>query len=138
MDLNEVHSNSTFYDSIKIMPLISKNLPDNFCFFKVLIQYPEFHDPFEYIFSYNNKNQTFYKIKGFYKNDYWLFFNDLRKEGIRINNNYLLKRDIFIPGINLACLVDAYRMKQDNILYDEVARRKFSCLTYNGEVVTVY
>ncbi|HMO63579.1 MAG TPA: hypothetical protein PKA46_15975 [Ferruginibacter sp.] len=135
--LKELKNNDSFLDSIKIEGLKSTELPDGFIVFKVLVQYAKEPKPFEYIFCYNEERRQLYKIRGFYNNDFILFFDYLKTKGYKITSSYFKKKKVTIENVETECLIDLYASKRNKLLTD-LDRTTHECLKYNMQPVTTY
>lgn len=133
----QIKSKSTFGDSIIITELKTNGLPEELTVFNCLVQYSLFPKPFEYVFCYNEERRQFYKLKGFYNNDFIKFFDYLKTKGYKITTAYFKKQNVTVENISTECLINLYISKRNKLLTD-LDRAIHDCLKYNMQPVTTY
>lgn len=138
--VTDCNLDSTFLEKSKIRPLKVNGLTKNILFFD--FECINTYGSLKYTFGWNQESNTFYKIKGFYSNDYKDFFSYLKGKGMKLNKGYFEKEKVYIEGIDIICLLELYNTKaesKNNPVITEDDRRKFECLHYHSEpIITAF
>jgi|GEM_PF-5315918 len=123
----------------RIFQLKSMGLPEGFFFFRFEAStHGEILLP--YIFCYSSSNRQYYRLTGFYENDYQALLDDLGGKKGKLRSQNIQKGKIAVEGFDLLCLLDFYENKKNlgNKSIADVERSGFKCLQYNFQPVSVY
>lgn len=135
--INDFNFDMTFLDSIEIVPLKSSGFNEGFLFYKLLIKYPNEVSEMSYSFCYVQENWKLYKLKGFFHNDFYSFFQYLQTKGYKINTKYFINNNIRIDNIDFDCLIKIYNTKK-NKSTSEREKSITPCLNYNFQPVIIH
>jgi hypothetical protein len=130
---------SSFLNKSKIVVLKVNGLVKDLLFFD--FELVNNFGNLKYTFCWNLEDDVFYKIKGFYSNDYDVLFTYLKGKGMKLNENYFRKKRVSVEGVDVFCLLELYNTKskaKSKPVITEDDRRKFECLHHHYEPVIIH
>ncbi len=135
--IRDFNFDTMFIDNMRFEPLDAAGFPSNFSFYSLTIKYPGYNDYMSYSFCFEKNAGMLYKLKGFIKNDYAIFFDRLKYDKFNISKQFFRKKKLAVAGLDFSCLIEAYTQKNRSSGVP-VNKPKSHCLYYNFQPVTTY
>ncbi len=140
ISINDFNVDTLHIDSIKLVPLESIGFSKDLLFYEILIKYPNYKNEMSYTLCYNQADKSFFKLKGFYKNEYYSFFMFLERQGLGITLKNFRSKNIKVHDLDFSCLIEMYQMskKAKRDILGELDRVQYDCFNYNFQPVVIY